>query len=349
MKILWLGDFFYDYDYVTDDIKKMGDWIRKNNYNTVLNLEGTIDCSEFSKIEKRGPNLSSDKAILDVFKELNVVAVTLANNHIMDYGEEGLKHTISLLEENNIKYTGAQKNLDLAIKPIVLNCNNKDIAIYSFGWNIEETIYATKNTAGCAPRNNKLIKEVLESAEGKYSRKIVCMHWGFEYNRLPMPYDIELGHLIIDSGCDFIIGNHPHCIQPMERYEEKNIYYALGNFYFGSRRKRFCKKFSEKITNQSDFGLVVEYDTDCNETTEYMIEYVKDKDKSKIIEVNKDVFKRLNKIRYNDKGYYNEVKKSKVNINPILTTNAKSNKIKINILFLNYKIRRVIKSLIGKR
>ena len=157
MKILWLGDFFYDYDYVTDDIKKMGDWIRKNNYNTVLNLEGTIDCSEFSKIEKRGPNLSSDKAILDVFKELNVVAVTLANNHIMDYGEEGLKHTISLLEENNIKYTGAQKNLDLAIKPIVLNCNNKDIAIYSFGWNIEETIYATKNTAGCAPRNNKLI------------------------------------------------------------------------------------------------------------------------------------------------------------------------------------------------
>lgn len=54
MRLLFLGDFFYDYDYISDDIEEISKWIKKNNYQTILNLEGTIDCDSYTKIEKRG-------------------------------------------------------------------------------------------------------------------------------------------------------------------------------------------------------------------------------------------------------------------------------------------------------
>lgn len=348
MKILWLGDFFYDYNYISDDIKEIGKWIKKNNYKTILNLEGTIDCENYNKIEKRGPNLSSNIMAIEVLKELNVIGVTLANNHMMDYGKEGLMHTIDLLDQNKILHTGAGKNIEEALKPMIIEDNRKKIAIYSFGWDIEETIYANDNTSGCAPRDKELFCKIMKDSKEKYDKIVVCPHWGFEYNRLPMPYDIDLAHSLIDSGCDLIIGNHPHCVQPFEVYKDKRIYYALGNFYFSSRRKKFHKSFKERISNQSDYGVMVVYNCKSNTYNDCIIEYSHEYDNSSIIECNNKILKELTKSEIDNCNYYNKVKQNKTNINPVLTINKKTNKIKISILFANYKIRKIAKKLIRR-
>ena len=349
MKILWLGDFFYDYDYISDDIKEIGKWIKDNDYITVLNLEGTIDCKNLKKIKKRGPNLSSNLVAIDVLKELNVVGVTLANNHIMDFGEKGLKHTIKLLDKNHILHTGAGINLEEALKPMILNLQGKKIAIYSFGWDIEETVYANNSDAGCAPRKKELFCKILDNNKQKYNRNIICPHWGFEYNRLPMPYDIEFAHSLIDSGCDLIIGNHPHCVQPYEVYKNKKIYYALGNFYFGSRRSRFNRKFKEEIINQSDYGVIVEYNCLSEKTVNFIINYSHEDDKSKLFVYNEKILKEITHISYNNYKYCKNAKKSKKNINPILTNNRFFNRIKLFLLFSNYRIKKVIKIIIRKK
>ena len=76
---------------------------------------------------------------------------------MMDYGADGLKKTIELLDKNGIMHTGAGKNLEEAIEPIKLTKNGKQIVIQNFGWEVEETVYATLDTAGCAPRDEEII------------------------------------------------------------------------------------------------------------------------------------------------------------------------------------------------
>ncbi len=213
-KLLFLGDLFYDYEDDQDDIKKIAEFIHKNGYRCILNLEGSMfESSERTK--KRGPNLAHSAKCIDVLKSLNVVAVALSNNHMMDFGKEGLKRTLETLDANGILHCGAGMNLEESLKPVVLNENGKRIYIYSYGWDVEETFYATKKSCGCAPRIDKYI--LTDSSESDL--RINIMHWGFEYNTYPMPLDIELAHRMVDTGTGLVIGSHPHVMQAKETYQ----------------------------------------------------------------------------------------------------------------------------------
>lgn len=345
-KILFLGDFFYDYDYVADDIKKISKWVKENNYVTILNLEGCFFKRDAEPIKKRGPNLASSKVAIEVLKELNTIAVCLANNHSMDFGGECLEDTIKLLEENNIHHIGAGRNIYDATKPYFITLNNEKIAILNFGWDVEESVYADFHKAGCAPREEKVVLSSIINARKNADKVIVCMHWGFEYNRLPMPFDIDLGHKMIDLGVELVIGHHPHNVQPKEIYKKKMIYYSLGNFYFSSDRSGFTKKFDEEITNQSDYGLMVGYDNLERNINEHLIFFNVESNKSEIIPSNEFILKDISNIDFNSQEYLRKVKKNKKNYNPILTLSKYKNNVKLTILYLNYKLRKIIKSII---
>lgn len=350
MKILWLGDFFYDYNHIASDIEEISTWIKKNNFKTILNLEGCIYNKKKNPIEKRGPNLSSSTLTIDVLKKLNVIGVCLANNHIMDFGDLGLKETIEILDKNNIMHTGAGKNLEAALKPMIINIEGIECAVINFGWNIEETVYADNKTYGCAPRDEKLILKEVEKLKKRYSKVIISIHWGFEYNRLPMPYDIDLAHKLIDNGVELIIGHHPHCVQPKEEYNNGHIYYSLGNFYFSSRRKRFSKIFNESIPNQCDYGLAVTYNLEKKECQEFLIYYNRKKDNTEIKEItNNLILENLNDYEYLSPKYLKLSKQRKENINPILIINENKNYRMIKQLFLKYRIKKCIKKILKKR
>lgn len=347
-KILFCGDLFYDYDFISEDIESISDWIASNNVATILNLESPIGKGKGKAIKKRGPNLSSNKKVIDVLKKLNVIGVCLANNHMMDYGSEALLDTIDILRDNGISHVGAGVNLRNALKPMVLNVCGKSIAVLNFGWDIEETVYAGETTGGCAPRNEKVIISSVKNAKKAYDDVIVCMHWGFEYNRLPMPYDIQLAHQIIDSGADLIVGHHPHCVQPKEVYNGKTIYYSLGNFYFASRRKNYKRRFDETISNQSDYGCVITYDAMSEECKEYLIYYDHMLDSSVLKNIEKLILEDISDIDFNSKEYIELVNRRKLNINPILSCDERQNKKAINRLFARYKIKSIIKMLLKR-
>lgn len=346
MKILWLGDFFYDYSYIRSDIKEMKEYIDKEDCQIILNLEGPIcEKRKEKKIEKRGPNLASNEKAVDALKELNTIAVCLSNNHMMDFGKYGLSETIKILKNNDIHYFGAGEDIEEAIQGIEI----EDYYVISFGWNVEETVYAEKRTPGCAPRKKETIVKRVRELANNGRKVIVCLHWGFEYNRYPMPYDIDLAHSIIDSGAEMIIGHHPHCVQPFEIYNGKKIYYSLGNFYFSSKRKEFNKKFHEKIKNQSDYGLGVVWDTGKNETKEIMIKYNKEDDTSKIItNVDKNILRDITNVNYDSKKYYRLAKENKNNSTPILTNEKKKNEKKIKKLYGKYKLKKIIKKILER-
>lgn len=347
-KILFLGDLFYDYKYMADDIKVIAKWVKENNFLVVVNMEGGIECSNSHAIYKRGPNLTNSIKVVDILKELNVVGVCLANNHIMDYGDDALRYTLQILDENKILHTGAGNNFAEALKPMIVEANGIKVAILNFGWDVEETIYATNSEAGCAPRIQDTILKEINIAKECYEQVIVCLHWGFEYNRLPMPVDIDLGHKIIEHGVQLVIGHHPHCIQPKENYMGKKIFYSLGNFYFSGKRKTFNKQFKEKVRNQSDYGIAVIYDVFNKICTEQVIRYDSFTNQSYMQNCNKELLEDISGVDINSKNYIKSANNRKLNINPVLTCNEKKNSKALKRLSLIYKAKRTAKKILGR-
>lgn len=349
MKLLFLGDFFYDYDYYASDVKKIAEWIKEHDYKTVINLEGPIT-DNISKIKKRGEHLKQGRLSLDILKSWNVIGVCLANNHIMDYGEEGLKDTIRILQDNNIQYLGAGLNLDEAIKPLEFNDEGRKIILFNYAWNVEEAVYAKKKRAGCAPKREKLILgQIKQSRLKNPTSKIICvLHWGFEYNLLPMPIDIDLAHKIADSGADFIIGGHPHNIQPIEKYKQSFICYSLGNAYFSSFRKEFSNvRFADVIKNACDYGLGIGI---CNKEIEFVqFKYDLKEDFQNISVVDENQIQNLNQYNINDRKYCRLCSQKATNYNPILTSNKILAIIKIVVLFGFYKLYRVVRRFLNNK
>lgn len=348
-KILFVGDLFYDYNYVAEDIDELSKWIKDNNLVTIVNMEGAVKYDKGTPIEKRGPNLASDISVIDVLKKLNTAGVCLANNHTMDFDAAALLNTIRLLDENGIKHCGAGKNIHTALQPMNLDIDGEKVSVLNFGWDIEETVYASKNTAGCAPRDEKIILDSVKKAVAENSHVIVCLHWGFEYNRLPMPFDISLAHKIIDTKAELVIGHHPHCVQPFEKYNGKYIYYSLGNFYFASRRQRFKKEFSESIANQSDYGAMVVYDLAKHEKEDYLINYSRENEKSEVLPCKDNkVLEDISGVDYESSDYLKKVKERKLNINPILSLDESQNSKELKKLFMKYGLKRKVKKLLGR-
>lgn len=324
MGLLFLGDFLYDYDDLQDDIVKIAQWIRENNYQVILNLEGPIIKDAHEKIKKRGPNLSQSDMAIEVLKQLNVIGVCLANNHIMDYGDDGLKETINVLNENNILHTGAGDDLTNASKPMIIQDGEEIYEVYNFGWYLEETVYATNNTAGCSPREESHILNCI--IERNNYKKIAIMHWGFEYNYLPMPYDIDLAHKMIDYGYDIIIGHHPHVNQPKELYNKKPVFYSIGNFYMGTRRKNFLTRLNNEVLghgvllNENQIKL---YNIIYNHETKISISQSEEE---------------ITGVNYISKEYIKQCKRRSKNYTPILTANFIENNFKILLLKLFYLV-----------
>ncbi len=286
MNLLFLGDFFYDFPGIEEDIGRIAEEIRARGFRTVLNLEGVLcDPGGLKGVRKRGARLAQSEKCLEVLLQLNTVAVTLANNHTMDYGPEGLKDMLAALEGVGIRTLGAGNNITDAMKPLVLERDGSRLGLFNFGWDAEETVYAGASRPGCAPRDEKIILPAVSSFGEKEPElpAVVLMHWGYEYNPYPMPADILLSErLTALPNVRAVIGHHPHCVQPKTEINGKPVWFSLGNFYFSSRRAGFSRKFDHEPDNLCDYGLGVVIDTETGVTDTLGIVYDREKKESRL-------------------------------------------------------------------
>ena len=212
----------------------------KNNFqdNDIVfcNLENPIFKSSHKRPGK-GAILSANKKSIEALKIINCNIVNIGNNHINDYGDEGLIKTKHYLEKNGFITLGAGENIHEALKPKIINIKDKKFGFLSFTTpnpkvNVT-SIIATEKTAGCANFENvSLTLEKIKELRSKVDYLFVSLHWGYQLYYYPSPEQIKLAHKIIDAGADVIIGHHPHVIQPFENYNKAKIFYSLGNFFF---------------------------------------------------------------------------------------------------------------------
>lgn len=186
-------------------------------YDTVLaNLEGPI-VEDASKTPDESLRFSFRPWVTDILSLNNITHVSLANNHLLDYGESGYTETVSYLTNNTIIPIGHPREND---EQYVVEDFIGDRQIIFIGIQAVSTTNTKELT--------DLVQQVCENDE----LCIVTIHWGSEYVLHSNSSQQNLAHALIDSGVDVIIGHHPHVVQEIEEYNDSLIFYSLGNTVF---------------------------------------------------------------------------------------------------------------------
>lgn len=239
VKMAFVGDVMF--------ASKVDDLLKKNGYDypykyvksylekadiAVANLETPVTTK--GEAQKKEYVYRSSPFALPEMKKAGIDLVNLANNHSMDYGQEGLIDTLTLLDEQGIKHVGAGMNSAEAYSHVLLEQNGIKIAFLGFSRVVPETSwYAGKSKPGIAETySTKLPTEAIAKARGEADLVVVILHWGEERKDRPAKIQTDLAHQYIDEGADLVIASHPHVLQGLEQYKGKWIAYSLGNFIF---------------------------------------------------------------------------------------------------------------------
>ena len=171
---------------------------------------------------------------LDGLVHAGIDVVSLANNHIMDYGAEALEDTLSFLDQRGIKHLGAGMTQAEARKPLLVTRNEVGMSLHAY------LCWGETSRSGLGPAGviRPAIKEELRRARGHSDFVVVALHGGVDFQDYPTLQMIKLAHWIVDQGADVVIGHHPHVIQGIEKYKNGLIAYSLGNFVFDTSRER---------------------------------------------------------------------------------------------------------------
>ena len=184
---------------------------------TLVNLEGPLTLAEEAR-EGQVYSIKGDPEYVNILIAGSVEAVSMGNNHMMDYRQQGRDDTVRTVEEAGIIYA-CEKTVGIyEVKGI--NIGMISVNEVSQGYLVEDTI-------------QKGIEEL--RAQGADLILVSC-HWGVEREYYPEDYQKILGEKCIDWGADLVIGHHPHVLQGIDEYKGKFIIYSLGNFCFGANR-----------------------------------------------------------------------------------------------------------------
>jgi poly-gamma-glutamate capsule biosynthesis protein CapA/YwtB (metallophosphatase superfamily) len=193
-------------------------------------------------------NFRARRELVEILRQGNVDAVTLANNHLMDYGADGLADTEATLDGAGIGHFGAGVNLADARKPLIVERGG--VRLGFLGYYFQDArdmrepaaLYAGGASAGVAGCFTDLacMKAMLQADVAALAPRVDAVipffHWGHEGAYEVRDYQIELAHLAVDRGCRAVLGAHPHRFQGVEVYRGAPIFYSLGNFVFGGNK-----------------------------------------------------------------------------------------------------------------
>lgn len=226
--VLFGGDMMFD-RYIREVGEKRGyDFVFANMHETLLsydrviaNLEGPITSQPSVSVgsqsgEPRNYVFTFDQKITQALWDNNIRIVNLGNNHILNFGEEGLSETRHFLSQSGIDFFGDPK--DVSHRVVIETVKGVKIALVNYDQFVD---------GGSAVS----VMNDIRAAKEQAAIVVVYTHWGKEYVAPPQVVK-DVAHAMIEAGADAIIGSHPHIVQESEIYNRKKIYYSLGNFVF---------------------------------------------------------------------------------------------------------------------
>ena len=233
MKILITGDFFVSKPENIQIDSSIRNCFASCDYR-IVNFEGPVADNSYSNLPiKSGPRLMQPATTMNMLKELKVDALTLANNHLMDQGEEGYLKTVSTLKDFELLGAGTWTDA-YSIKYIKKDGDKVallNLCEFQFGMLYDKWTQGDE-TIGCAWVNHSLANKLIDEGKKHADYLIAIIHAGVEMIDVPLPEWRDRYREMVDMGCDAVIAHHPHVLQGNEIYKGKPIVYSLGNFCF---------------------------------------------------------------------------------------------------------------------
>lgn len=254
----------YNFSYVYEDIK---------NYTlssdiTIGSLETTFAGKE--KGYSNYPTFNTPDSLATALKDIGVDVVSLAGNHALDYGYNGLCRTIDVFDNIGLSHLGTYKTAEEQEKILIKDVKGVKIAFlnYTYGTN---GIPLPSGKEFCVNLIDKdfIKKQINQAKEKDVDMIVACMHWGTEYRTTANSEQKNLANFLFENGVDIILGNHPHVLEPMEKKtitlqdgtaKDVFVVYALGNFTADQRDEitRDSAILNLTITKNSDGKISID-------------------------------------------------------------------------------------------
>jgi hypothetical protein len=209
--------------------------------------------------------LRGDPGWATLLREVGFHVVSLANNHIMDYGVDGLVATMSSLKAAGLHCVGAGVNREEAEAPLVLEQNQVKVSIIARSSVIVSSpSYAAYRQPGVAFFDLERTADTIRQCARECGVVILILHWGLEEYLYPTPGQRKLAKALADAGADVIFGHHPHVVQGMESLGGALVSYSSGNFVFDEFEWEFSDSFgnsvrrAERLSNLNRLGEIVQ-------------------------------------------------------------------------------------------
>lgn len=195
----------------------------------IVNLETPLTSCEEAPL-KTGPSLKADPKMVELLADGCFDVVTLANNHIMDFGGKGLHDTLHTCSSAGIQHVGAGSDLADASKPLLIELFGQKLAILNAAEN--EFGIASLSNPGVNPQDIiDLSRQIRELRRQSYAVLLV-LHGGHEFYALPSPATAKRYRFWAEAGASAIVAHHTHCVSGYEVHAGVPIFYGIGNFLF---------------------------------------------------------------------------------------------------------------------
>ncbi len=199
----------------------------------IANLEYPLTTAE-SKLTKYGSHQKGDPETLRVLKEAGIGLVTLANNHVLDYGQQGLADTLAACARENIAVVGAGRTEEEAGRPFCVTIKGRRVAVLGI---CESEFSIARDGRGGACRLDPMANyDAIRKARDDAELVIVLFHGGNEFTHYPSPRMVRTCRFFADVGASAVVCHHPHYVQGCETYHGVPILYSLGKLFYTRMR-----------------------------------------------------------------------------------------------------------------
>lgn len=224
-----LKNFNNDYSALFTKSKQLLD-VLKNSDIVFANLEGTA--SDQGTDQKNLYSFRMNPESIPALKGAGISILSVANNHIGDWGRIAFIDTLARLKENEILYTGGGNNEIESETPTIIEKYGMKIGFLGFSDKGPDYMAANTDKAGILLANDPRFDEIIQNASKQVDYLVVTFHFGEEYQAKHNARQESLAHRAVDDGAKIIIGSHPHVVEDTEVYKNSFIAYSLGNFIF---------------------------------------------------------------------------------------------------------------------